>query len=86
MSNIDKLAGLFKDRENPVHINITIGKVVSVDPFNIQYGKQIILTEKHLYFTHSLFTSNKLKIGDEVMMAPDNNLSNWYVIDKAVKL
>ena len=86
MSSLDKLADLFKERENPVQINITIGEVLSTDPISIQFGPEVVLRKKHLYVSHSLYTSNKLSAGDKVMMIPDNALKFWYVIDKAVKL
>lgn len=54
MSNLDKLASLFKERNNPSIIGITIGEVISVNPIRIKYGTSIILDTSHLIFADSL--------------------------------
>lgn len=141
MKNIDKLAKLFTDRNNPQHINITTGEVISAFPLRIKWGDNIILERSQLIISSSILkeysrevevinaqmdqlnsngsmdfhlegsppsqsyvitninlprsgvskiTGNiifkdTLKVGDEVIMLPDNDFKMWYVLDKAVR-
>lgn len=81
MSSIEKLGQLFRDRDNPPIINITVGKVISVNPLNIQWGQNVLLTEKNL-IVGSIFKSGVTKVGDKVIILPDLDFKTWYVIDK----
>lgn len=48
MSNLDKLAKMFNERENKPIITATIGTVISIDPIRIKYGDNIILEQRRL--------------------------------------
>ncbi|SNR86133.1 Protein of unknown function [Anaerovirgula multivorans] len=128
MTNLEKMAKLFTDRNNPTHINITIGKVIGVNPFRIQWGEKIIVEEENLIIARGVLSharefssssagtitthtddppqeeeysqytilknlnhsgnftfTDTLNVGDEVIMVPDDNFKNWYIIDKAVR-
>lgn len=52
--NMQKLANLFKERNNPVRINICVGEVISTNPWRIKYGDNIILEKRHLIFADSV--------------------------------
>ena len=149
MTSMDKLAQLFRDRDNQFVVNITTGLILSIAPIKIKWGDGIILEQDKLIFSNQLINahqrqcevngqivfsqsnagiakdnglhdhqysgsptssngthdhsvdlsvntdyqseatiqfSDTLKIGDEVIMLPDNDFKTWYVIDKAVRL
>lgn len=65
MNSIDKLAKLFSDRDNPSHINITIGEVISAAPIRIKYGENVILESKHIYIAHSLLNGYTVDFEDD---------------------
>jgi len=55
MNNLDKLAKMFKERENSTLITATVGKVIGTGPVRVQYGSKIILTEhKNLFIAESV--------------------------------
>lgn len=56
MSNLDKLANLFVERNNPFQISITIGEVIAISPIRIKYGENVILESRHLYIADSLIS------------------------------
>ncbi|NBI30913.1 DUF2577 family protein [Chengkuizengella marina] len=85
MKNIDKLAQMFKDRENRDHIGMTTGEVIAVSPLRISYGQSVILESRHLVISKTFYNSHAEK-GDKVMMMPDNELKKWYVIDTVVSM
>ncbi|NBI30903.1 DUF2577 family protein [Chengkuizengella marina] len=85
MKNIDKLAQMFKERENQDYIGVTIGNVISTSPLRISYGQSVILESRHLVISKTFFNSHAEK-GDKVMMMPDNKLKKWYVIDTVVSM
>lgn len=82
MKNIDKLAKMFKDRENTVVVNVTLGDVIGTNPLRIRYGSKIILEEEQLILGSRIV--GDLSNHDKVILIPDNNFNKWYVIDKAV--
>lgn len=96
MSSIDKLAKLFNERDNKYHINITTGIIVSADPLKVKWGESIIIEEQDLIVAKLLkdgfvvnYTDDNgtsiitpLQAGDKVIMLPDNDFKNWYLIDK----
>lgn len=51
-NNLKELANMMQPFKPS--IGITVGKVLSVDPYRIQYGDKIILESKHLRFTSAL--------------------------------
>ena len=67
MNSIEKLAQLFKDRDNPYIINATAGEVISTGPLKIKWGESIILGEK------DLVVGSILKTGFSVPYTDDNN-------------
>lgn len=85
ISNLDKLTKLFSERTNPYHINITTGKVIGLEPLEVQYGDKIILRKTHLIISNTIAKS-LLQLGDKVILVPDNDFKKWYVIDKVVEL
>ncbi len=54
MSNLDKLAKMFTERENPNHPGIVVGEVLSASPLRIKYGNDVILEQRHLSVSYSL--------------------------------
>lgn len=48
MNSIERFAQLFKERDNPYIINVTVGEVLSLSPLKIQWGENIIIEEKDL--------------------------------------
>lgn len=54
MNNLEKLARMFGDRDNPPNINITIGRVISISPLRIGYGESVILESRHLHVASAL--------------------------------
>lgn len=48
MDSVQRLAQLFKDRNNPFHIYVATGTVVSDSPLQVQFGDSIVLTTDHL--------------------------------------
>lgn len=48
MNSIEKMAQLFKERDNPYIINVTVGEVLSPAPLKVKWGENIIIEEKDL--------------------------------------
>lgn len=54
MDNINRLAKLFKERDNNEWMGIQIGTVVASHPLSIQIGDKVILTSRHLFLSYRL--------------------------------
>ncbi len=65
MNSIEKLGQLFKDRDNPYIVNVTVGEVLSAAPLKIKWGDSIIIEEKNL------IVANLLKNGFVVQYTDD---------------
>jgi hypothetical protein len=89
--SIEALAKLFIDRNNPFHVAVAQGNVISANPLQVQYGESIILDKSHLvvnrlhaegFTVGSLTISDPLQIGDEVILIPDSEHKTWYLVAK----
>lgn len=69
MSSIEKLGQLFRDRDNPYIINVTVGEVISTAPLKVKWGDNIILEGKNL------IVSKTLKTGFSVSYTDDNGIT-----------
>lgn len=79
MTNLEKLAQLFKERNNPNHINITTGVVISINPLQIKWGDSVILKSDSLVKASGL---SNIELNDTIIMIPDLDYKKWYLIDK----
>lgn len=77
MNSIEKLAQLFKDRDNPYIINATVGEIISATPLKVKWGESIIIDEKDLVI------GNILKTGFSVEYTDDNGTG---VITKSIAI
>lgn len=91
MNSIEKLANMFRERDNPNRTPITQGVVESATPLKIRWGERVVLEESNLVIAQMLkggfkvgnqTISNPLKKGDRVIMIPTDDYTNFYVIDK----
>lgn len=83
MNNLERMAQLFSERNNPTSINVTVGEVVGVEPYRIKWGQRIIIEQTDMVIASSIMeNTNTLKTGDKVIMIPDNDFKRWYIIDK----
>lgn len=63
--NLKELAEMFKQRDNPNSIGITIGEVIKVSPIEIKYGDSIILKDSHLVIVDSLKNGHTAEYEDD---------------------
>ena len=95
MNSIERLGQIFKERDNKISVNITTGEVISISPLRIKWGENVLLGISQIVLANILkdgfevqhgettvIIKNPLKAGDRVIMVPDDNFKNWYVIDK----
>jgi hypothetical protein len=68
-TSIEKLAQLFKERNNPYIINATTGKVISASPLKIQWGQNIIIEEENLLVANILKTGFTVTYTDTTIEA-----------------
>ncbi|MCO1599820.1 DUF2577 family protein [Desulfosporosinus nitroreducens] len=80
MTNLEKLADLFNNRNNPDVIGITTGKVISTTPLRISWGDSVVLENDKLVLANLI--KNGLLLGNTVIMIPDSSYKLFYIIDK----
>lgn len=64
-SSIDKLAQMFKDRDNKFFVNVTTGEVISASPLKVKWGENIILEGNSLVVSNLLKTGFRLEYTDD---------------------
>lgn len=69
MTNLEKFAELFNQRNNDNHINITTGIVLSTEPLKVRWGENVIIESK------DLIIANLLKNGFTVEYQDNNGLT-----------
>lgn len=80
-SSIDQLARriaeLFKQNRNPPSASPRVGKVIKVNPLEVQWGESIILKKAKLHTPKGM----TFHVGDKVTIAPDENLKMFFVLN-----
>jgi hypothetical protein len=81
MDNLDRLAKklveMNKANRNPPSTAPRVGKVIKIDPLEIQWGESIILKSNKLFLPRSL----TFELGDKVTIIPDEYLTMFFVIN-----
>ena len=72
-----KLAILHMENRNPPSTAPRIGKVIHVEPLEVQWGSNIILKADKLLVPQGL----NFQIGDKVTLLPDENLKMFFVMN-----
>jgi len=65
MNSIEKMAQLFKERNNPSVITITTGTVISASPLRVQWGDLVILEAESLVVASLVKTGFTVEYTDE---------------------
>lgn len=79
MDSLERLAtllvGMHKANQNPASTAPRVGKVISEEPLRIQYGKNIILEQRHLIIGASLMPGYKraIELTDLQLSGNDSN-------------
>lgn len=81
-----EFAGLLKERDNKTFEPVVIGKVITASPLKVNDGDDIILDEELIITLRiqQLITSGEIKVGNEVLMIANADLSKYIVVDKVV--
>ncbi len=94
MNSIEKLAQMFKERDNQIYLGPQIGKVIAPLPnIKVALGDRIILGKDKLIISGHIYSHYPNQTGtaylnsnDEVILLPSNDEQKYFLLDKAVKL
>lgn len=89
-SSIEKLAKMFKERDNQFFVNVTTGEVISASPLKVKWGENIILEGKSLIVSNLLKTGFTLEYTDDaytsVLTKPLQVINPLQVGDQVIML
>jgi signal peptidase I len=81
MDNLERLAiklvEMYKANRNPPSTAPRVGKVIKIDPLEIQWGDSIILKSDKLFLPRGLV----FELSDKVTIIPDEHLKMFFVIN-----
>jgi len=67
MTNLEKMAKLFSDRNNPEAIGITTGEVISTTPLKVSWGDSVVLENDKLVVANLLLNGFSVNYTDDTI-------------------